>query len=79
MTFSVSAFAACAIDSLKQLVMVDFQEQGSNAREIEMQAWVHFGDFLDECEGVHMHSSPHTPHPSPLPHIIDTYLFVITF
>ena len=45
MAFSVSAFAACAIDSLKQLVTVDFQEQGSNAREIEMQAWVHFGGF----------------------------------
>ena len=27
-----------------------FSEEGHNMRSKE-QAWVHFGDFLDECEG----------------------------
>ena len=28
-----------------------FSEEGHNMRSKEEQAWVHFGDFLDECEG----------------------------
>ncbi len=38
-------------DDLKELFKVSFSEEGCIAREKEEQAWIHFGDFLDECEG----------------------------
>ena len=41
-----------AIDALKQLVHIRYLENGSNGRDEELQAWVNFGDFVDECEGT---------------------------
>ena len=38
-------------DDLKELFRITFSEEGSLLRPSEEQAWVHFGDFLDECEG----------------------------
>ena len=39
-----------AADELKELVCVKFSEEGHSKEE---QALVQFGDFLDECEGIH--------------------------
>ena len=41
-------------DELKNLVCVEFSEEGHNMRSKEEAAWIHFGDFLDECEGKTM-------------------------
>lgn len=40
------------IDAIKELLHVRFEAEGSNARQEEIQTWVNFGDFLDECEGI---------------------------
>ena len=39
------------IEILKDLLTVEYSAAGSNQRAAEEQSWVHFGDFLDECEG----------------------------
>ena len=39
------------------MVCIEFSEEGHNMRSKEEQAWVHFGDFLDECEGKPVTSS----------------------
>ena len=36
---------------LKDMVTVKYSVGGSSLKVAEEQAWVHFGDFLDECEG----------------------------
>ena len=36
---------------LKELVLPQYSEKGSNKRPREEQSWIFFGDFLDECEG----------------------------
>lgn len=43
-----------AADELKNLVCVEFSEEGHNIRSKEEAAWNYFGDFLDECEGKTM-------------------------
>ena len=45
----------CYSDDLKTLVNVEFSDEGSNMRKKEEQAWVHFVDFLDECDGKKNH------------------------
>lgn len=37
--------------SLKNMFLVKLSDRGSNLRGKEEQSWVHFCDFLDECEG----------------------------
>ncbi len=37
---------------LKQLLKVTFSVVGCSKRPKEEQAWIFFGDFLDECEGM---------------------------
>ena len=37
---------------MKELIVIEYSEKGSSRRGSEEQAWVHFVDFLDECEGV---------------------------
>lgn len=38
-------------DDLKELFTILYSEEGSRERPGEEQAWMHFSDFLDECEG----------------------------
>lgn len=38
-------------EDLKDLFAVRYSEEGSNKRPAELQAWVHFCDFLDACQG----------------------------
>jgi len=35
----------------------EFSEQGSNSLPLEKQAYIHFVDFLDECEGKFNHTT----------------------
>ncbi len=37
------------------MVKVEFCNEGSNSRTRQEQTWIHFGDFLDKCEGVCTH------------------------
>ena len=39
------------VGALKTMLNVKFSEKGSNKRKEEEQAYVHFNDFMDECEG----------------------------
>lgn len=39
------------VDGLKGMPVVEYSIDGSSNKVAEMQAWVHFGNFLDECEG----------------------------
>ena len=39
------------LEDLKDLFNVHYSEEGCNLRSAELQAWVHFGDFQDACEG----------------------------
>ena len=34
------------------MLEVKFSDKGSFFRSTEEQVWIHFGDFLDECEGI---------------------------
>ena len=36
---------------LKQELDVDYSEKGSNKLPAERQTYIHFVDFLDECDG----------------------------
>ena len=36
---------------MKDLVEVDYMPEGCNDRAKELQAWINFGDFLDEYDG----------------------------
>ena len=38
-------------EDLKGLFSVEYSEEGSTARVKEVDAYVHFADFLDECSG----------------------------
>jgi len=38
-------------EMLKDLVEVNFSEEGSSRKAAEAAAWIHFIDFLDECAG----------------------------
>ena len=38
-------------EDLKDLFAVRYSEEGSKKRPAELQAWVHFCDFLDACLG----------------------------
>lgn len=38
---------------MKNLFMVEFSDKGCNHRQEEEQAYVHFIDFMDECEGIY--------------------------
>ena len=46
-----SIIISTLLEKLKSLFTVKYSEEGHNRREAELQAWVHFCDFLDECEG----------------------------
>lgn len=39
-------------DDLKDFFVVEYSPKGSHWRPAEEQAWLHFSDFLDECEGT---------------------------
>lgn len=39
------------LDEVKHLFTVQFSEVGTNARQLEEQTWIHFTDFIDECQG----------------------------
>ena len=39
------------LEQMKDLVEVDYMPEGCNDRAKELQAWINFGDFLDECDG----------------------------
>lgn len=41
------------LDDVKDLFKVLYSEDGSSERPLQEQAWIHFCDFLDECEGKH--------------------------
>ena len=43
------------IDYLKDLFRVTYSEEGCIKRPLEEQTWIHFCDFLDECEGIKLH------------------------
>ena len=34
------------------MVRIVYSEEGTSKRRNEMQTWIHFGDFLDNCEGL---------------------------
>ena len=38
-------------ENLKDLFTVRYSEEGCNRRQVEEQTWIHFCDFLDDCEG----------------------------
>lgn len=40
-------------EMLKNMFITEYSDVGSNHRTLEEQAWIHFMDFLDECEGKH--------------------------
>jgi len=40
------------LESLKGLLSVDYEVVGAANRASEEQTWIHFADFLDECEGT---------------------------
>ena len=39
-------------DGLKDILLVQFADKGSNERRSQEQAYMHFLDFLDECSGI---------------------------
>ena len=45
------------LESLKGLLSVDYEVVGTANRASEEQTWIHFVDFLDECEGTFTLSS----------------------
>ena len=45
-------FILAAVEEFKDLLVVNFSDRGSSFYHLEQQAWVHFIDFLDECDGV---------------------------
>lgn len=52
MNFSIYNYLnTLVVDQVKQLFLVKFSDAGSNFRKEEEQTWIHFIDFLDECEG----------------------------
>lgn len=34
------------------MVRAMYSEEGTSRRNDEMQTWINFGDFLDNCEGL---------------------------
>ena len=50
--FLLCVLAFIFIENLKDLIFVRYCEEGCSKRPAELQAWVHFCDFLDFCEGV---------------------------
>ena len=42
------------LESIKELVVVNFSQKGSVLRPLEEQAYIYFTDFLDECVGEFM-------------------------
>lgn len=51
----VLLFAYYIPEFLEHMLRIEFSEKGSNARKREEQAYIHFCDFLNECdEGVHL-------------------------
>ena len=47
-------FGPFSADELKTLVEIEFSEEGSNLRRVEEQTWIHFVNFLDQCEGGYL-------------------------
>ena len=39
-------------EEIKQMVKVQYCEEGMNGRDAQLQSFAHFADFLDECEGI---------------------------
>ena len=40
------------IENLKDMVLIEYSVEGSSRKHAEERTWVHFVDFLDECEGI---------------------------
>ena len=50
-TIQELCYTLFSLELLKGIFTVVYSPLGTNTKSAEEQAWVHFGDFLDECEG----------------------------
>ncbi len=47
----------CVIVYLKDMFKCEFSEEGNNRLPLEKQTYIHFADFLDECESKLNHTT----------------------